>query len=70
MDADTPKFFIMIDGLDEYEADSIGKAKLADILSSISSSPKLKLLLASRPGSAGIPRFVWRPQRNPISLHT
>lgn len=61
MDADTPKFFIMIDGLDEYEADSIGKANLADILSSISSSLKLKLLLASRPE---IP-FEIRLGRNP-----
>jgi len=42
-------FFFIIDGLDEYDADSIGKRQLADFVGSMTVSTKVKIVLASRP---------------------
>jgi hypothetical protein len=42
-------FFFIIDGLDEYDADSIGKRQLADFVGGMTASTKVKILLASRP---------------------
>jgi hypothetical protein len=45
------KFFFAIDGLDEYERDSIGKTELAELMLNLTRSYKVKLLLSSRPES-------------------
>jgi hypothetical protein len=42
-------FFFIIDGLDEYEADSIGKRQLADFIGGMTASKRVKVVLASRP---------------------
>ena len=42
-------FFFIIDGLDEYDRDSIGKTQLADLMLDLTRSPRVKLLLSSRP---------------------
>ena len=42
-------FFFMIDGLDEYEKDSIGKAELAEMVLNMTRSRRIKILVSSRP---------------------
>lgn len=42
-------FFFAIDGLDEYNRDSVGKTTLAELMLDLTRSPKVKLLLSSRP---------------------
>ena len=42
-------FFFIIDGLDEYDMDSIGKTQLAELMLELTRSPRVKLLLSSRP---------------------
>jgi len=42
-------FFFIIDGLDEYDRDSIGKTELAELMLNLVRSPRVKLLLSSRP---------------------
>lgn len=42
-------FFFMIDGLDEYERDSIGKAELAELIMNMTRSRRIKILVSSRP---------------------
>jgi hypothetical protein len=42
-------FFFIIDGLDEYDRDSIGKTQLAELMLDLTRSPRVKLLLSSRP---------------------
>ena len=42
-------FFFIIDGLDEYDRDSIGKTQLAELMLELTRSPRVKLLLSSRP---------------------
>lgn len=42
-------FCFVIDGLDEYDRDSIGKTKLATLMLDITSSERVKILLSSRP---------------------
>lgn len=43
------KLFILIDGLDEYAEDSKERKKLVDVLSQLAQSPRVKLLVSSRP---------------------
>lgn len=45
-------FFFIIDGLDEYERNSMGKTKLAELMLDMAQSPRVKILLSSRPESA------------------
>lgn len=42
-------FFFIIDGLDEYDRDSMGKTQLAELMLHMSQSPRVKLLISSRP---------------------
>lgn len=42
-------FCFIIDGLDEYERDSVGKTELAELMLTMTRSPNVKLLLSSRP---------------------
>ncbi|GAB7326361.1 hypothetical protein MBLNU13_g10396t2 [Cladosporium sp. NU13] len=42
-------FFFIIDGLDEYDRDSIGKTQLAKLMLDLTHSPRVKVLLSSRP---------------------
>lgn len=42
-------FFFIIDGLDEYDRDSIGKTLIAEMMLSLTQSPRVKLLISSRP---------------------
>jgi hypothetical protein len=42
-------FFFIIDGLDEYDRDSIGKMQLAELMLELTRSSRVKLLLSSRP---------------------
>lgn len=49
LDAGNTCMFFIIDGLDEYESDSIGKSDLAELMLSLTRSSKVKLLLSSRP---------------------
>lgn len=56
------RFFFMIDGLDEYGENSIGKASLADLMLDLAQSPNIKLLLASRPETPFHNRFTRCPQ--------
>ena len=44
-------FFFVIDGLDEYDRDSVAKRELAELMVSMAQSPRVKLLLSSRPES-------------------
>ena len=45
-------FFFIVDGLDEYERDNIGKSELAELMGTIAKSPRVKILLSSRPEAA------------------
>jgi hypothetical protein len=55
------KLFFVIDGLDEYQGSSIEKTHLADLLKDMAASPRVKLLLSSRPESAFLTSFEQRP---------
>lgn len=46
------KFFFAIDGLDEYDRDSIGKTELAQMFKDLARSERFKLLVSSRPEAA------------------
>ncbi|KAM0708445.1 hypothetical protein Q7P35_005097 [Cladosporium inversicolor] len=48
-DALSKNFFFMIDGLDEYDRDSVGKTELAELMLDMTRSKRIKLLLSSRP---------------------
>lgn len=43
------KFFFAIDGLDEYDRDSVGKTELTELMLNPTRSYAVKLLLSSRP---------------------
>lgn len=45
----TINYLFIIDGLDEYNRDNIGKTELVDIFLKMASCPNIKLLLSSRP---------------------
>ena len=45
-------FFFAIDGLDEYDRDSIGKTELAQLFLDMTRSMRVKLLVSSRPEAA------------------
>ena len=48
----TTNFFFLIDGLDEYETDSVGKSQLAQYMLELAMLPHVRLVLASRPEPA------------------
>jgi hypothetical protein len=52
IDRMTTRYFLMIDGLDEYESDSIGKTQLAKFMLELAASSNVKLVLTSRPEPA------------------
>lgn len=54
-------FFFIVDGLDEYERDNIGKSELAELMGTIAKSPRVKILLSSRPEAAFERYFQARP---------
>lgn len=43
------QYLFIIDGLDEYNRDNIGKTELVDMSLEMASCPNIKLLLSSRP---------------------
>jgi hypothetical protein len=45
----TTNFFFIIDGPDEFERDSIGKAELAELMLEMTKTRRVKILLSSRP---------------------
>jgi len=48
-DALSTNFFFIIDGLDEYERDGVGKTELANLFLKMTKSSRVKLLISSRP---------------------
>lgn len=60
------RFFVAVDGLDEYEADTSQMAELAEVFQTLSDLPNVKCLLSSRPWLVFERCFVGCPR---LQLH-